>query len=208
MIAKQVQGSDFKKVLGYVHSKSGARLISSNMAGREPDTLASEFRISSDLRRRVTKCVYHVSLSLSPLEKVSPKKWVDIACAYLEGMEFKSHQYAIYQHTDREHDHIHIIASRISIVDGSVVKDSWNYRRSEKLLRQLEEQFGLNQTPCSWERKKRSPKTGEVRRQRRTGEIATRTQLQKLIDQALKGYPCLGEFIRRKRSQVNPNSER
>ena len=27
--------------------------------------------------------------------------------------------------------------------------------------------------------------------------MATRTQLQKLIDQALKGYPCLGEFIRR-----------
>lgn len=197
MIAKQVQGSDFKKVLNYVHGKSGARLIGSNMTGSEPDSLAREFRISSELRKRVTKSVYHVSLSISPKEKLSEKTWVKIARAYLQGMEFNGNQYAIYRHTDRYHDHIHIIASRIRITDGTVVNDSWQHRKAEKLLRQLEEQFGLNQTPCSWERKKRSPKTGEVRRQRRTGEIATRTQLQKLIDQALKGYPCLEDFIRR-----------
>jgi hypothetical protein len=197
MIAKQVQGSDFKKVLDYVHGKSGARLIGSNMTGQEPDSLATEFRISSELRKRVTKCVYHASLSISPKEKLSEKTWVKIAHAYLQGMEFNGNQYAIYRHTDRYHDHIHIIASRIRITDGTVVNDSWQHRRAENLLRQLERQFGLTQTPCSWERKKRAPKTGEVRRQRRTGEVATRTQLQRLIEQALKGHPHLEEFIRR-----------
>jgi hypothetical protein len=201
MIAKQVQGSDFKKVLEYVHSKPEAKLIGSNMTGKEPESLAAEFRLSSDLKKRVKKCVYHVSLAISTAERVSEKQWVVIARAYLQGMAFKENQYVVYRHQDREHDHIHIIASRISIVDGSVVKDSWNYRRSENLLRQLEKQFGLTQTPSSWERKKRAPKTGEVRRQRRTGEVATRTQLQRLIEQALKGHPHLEEFIRRLEAQ-------
>ncbi|MGK7877988.1 MAG: relaxase/mobilization nuclease domain-containing protein [Xenococcaceae cyanobacterium] len=89
------------------------------------------------LKRTVTQCVYHVSLSVSPSEKLSSEKWIDIGRTYLDGMEFKENQYAIYRHRDREHDHIHIIASRIRITDGSVVSDSWNYRRSERLVRQL-----------------------------------------------------------------------
>jgi hypothetical protein len=197
MIAKQVQGSDFKKVLNYVHNKSGARLIGSNMTGKDLASLSEEFRISSDLRKRVTKCVYHVSLSVSPSEKLSERVWLKIARAYLKGMEFNGNQYAIYRHTDREHDHIHIIASRIRITDGSVVSDSWNYRRSEKLVRFLEQQFGLSQTPCSWEKNKRAPTTGEIRRQRRTGEVNKRSQLQTLIQQSLQDSPSLNEFIGR-----------
>jgi hypothetical protein len=100
MIAKQVQGSNFKKVLNYVHNKSGARLIGSNMTGKDPESLSKEFRISSDLRKRVTKCVYHVSLSVSPSEKLSERMWLKIARAYLKGMEFNENQYVIYRHTD------------------------------------------------------------------------------------------------------------
>ncbi|MBE9170819.1 relaxase/mobilization nuclease domain-containing protein [Pleurocapsales cyanobacterium LEGE 06147] len=197
MIAKQVQGSDFQKVLNYVHNKSGARLIGSNMTGKDPESLTEEFRMSSDLRKRVSKCVYHVSLSVSPSEKLSERVWMKIARAYLNGMEFNGNQYAIYRHTDREHDHIHIIASRIRITDGSVVSDSWNYRRSEKLVMLLEQQFGLSQTPCSWKKNKRSPTTGEIRRQRRTGEVNKRSQLQTLIQQSLQDSPSLDQFIGR-----------
>ncbi|ACK72253.1 Relaxase/mobilization nuclease family protein [Gloeothece citriformis PCC 7424] len=201
MIAKQVQGTNFKKVLDYVHNKSGAKLIGSNMTGKEPESLAVEFRISAQLRKRVTKCVYHVSLSVSKEEKVSQQQWVKIARAYLKGMEFDANQYVIYHHTDREHDHIHVIASRIRITDGSVVNDSWQYRRSEKLVRQLEQDFGLSPTQSSWEKKKRSPTTGEIRRERRTGEINKRSQLQGLIEQALKNRPSVKEFIDRLRAK-------
>lgn len=196
MIAKQVQGSDFKKVLDYVHNKSGARLIGSNMVGKDPERLTDEFRISSDLRRRLTKCVYHASLSLSAEAQLRDPKWLAIAQAYLQGMNFEGCQYVVYRHTDTQHDHIHIVANRIRITDGSVVSDSWNYRRGEMVVRQLEQQFGLSQTKCSWENNKRSPKTGEIRRQRRIGEINQRSQLQKIIEQSLKDNPSLDEFIR------------
>ena len=197
MIAKQVQGSDFKKVLDYVDHKSGAKLISSNMAQKEPENLAFEFRLSSNLRKQVTKCVYHASLSVSPSEKLTDQKWVEIAHAYLKGMEFDENQYVIYRHTDTEHDHIHIIANRIRVTDGSAVSDSWNYRRSEVLVRQLERQFELSPTQCSWEKSKRSPSTGEMRRQKRTGEINKRSQIQNGIEQSLADNPTLVEFIGR-----------
>jgi AraC-like DNA-binding protein len=182
MIAKQVQGSDFKKVLDYVHHKTGAKQIGSNMVGKETKEFTDEFRISSNLRTRVTKCVYHASLSVSPLEKLTDQKWVEIARAYLSGMEFDKNQYVIYRHTDTEHDHIHIIANRIRVTDGSAVSDSWNYRRSEILVRQLERQFEMSPTQCSWEKSKRSPSTGEMRRQKRTGQINKRNQIQKGIE--------------------------
>jgi hypothetical protein len=197
MIAKQVQGSDFKKVLDYVHNKSGARLIGSNMVEKDPERLTDEFRISSDLRRRLTKCVYHASISVSPAQKLSDRQWVEIARAYLRGMEFDGNQYVIYRHTDTQHDHIHIVANRIRITDGSVVSDSWNYRRGEMVVRQLEEQFGLPRTPCSWEKSKKSPTTGEIRRQRRTGKINKRSQLQDSIKQSLNESISLDEFIDR-----------
>jgi hypothetical protein len=197
MIAKQVQGSDFKNVLDYVHTKSGARRIGSNMVGKETKSLTEEFRISSDLRRRVTKCVYHASLSVSPSEKLLDSKWVEIARAYLAGMEFDGNQYVIYRHTDTQHDHIHIVANRIRITDGSVVSDSWQHRRAEMVVRRLEQQFGLSATHCSWEKSKRSPSTGEMRRQKRTGEISKRTQIQSAIAKSLEDRPSLEEFMRR-----------
>jgi hypothetical protein len=112
-------------------------------------------------------------------------------------MEFDRNQYVIYRHTDKDHDHIHIIASRIRITDGSVVSDAWNYRRSETVLRQLEQEFELFQTSGSRGKSKRSPSTGEIRRQKRTGEVNKRSQLQKVIEQSLKDNPSLDEFIRR-----------
>jgi hypothetical protein len=196
MIAKQIKGSDFRKVLNYVHNKSGARLIGGNMVGKTPASLTEEFRVSANLKRTVTQCVYHVSLSVSPREKLSESKWIEIARAYLAGMEFNGNQYAIYRHTDKEHDHIHIITSRIRITDGSVVSDYWNYRRSETVLRQLEQEFELFQTSGSRGKSKRSPSTGEMRRQKRTGEVNKRTQIQNAIAKSLEVCPSLEEFIR------------
>ncbi|MEG3437867.1 relaxase/mobilization nuclease domain-containing protein [Pannus brasiliensis CCIBt3594] len=197
MIAKQVQGTDFKGVLDYIHGKSGARKIGSNMMGKDPESLTAEFRISSKLRERVTKRVYHASLSVSPIEKLSDRQWLKIARSFLEGMDFDGSQYVVYRHTDTEHDHVHIVASRIRITDGTVVGDSWQYRRAESIVRGLEEKFNLLPTPSSFNRRDRSPKTGEIRRQRRTGEVSKRSNLQAIVKKAIEGKPTLDVFVGR-----------
>ena len=185
MIGKQFQSSDFKPVLEYVHNKSGAKLISSNMVGKEPVQLTKEFKISKGYGNRVKKCVYHVSLSASPLEKLSDEKWAEIGQAYLKKMEFDGNQYVIYRHTDREHEHIHIIASRVRVFKGSVVSDSWNYRRSEKVIRELEKQFNLL-TPSS-----RSVDNETVPTVK---ELRVKNKLKQVINQTLEKSPSLDEF--------------
>jgi hypothetical protein len=195
MIAKQVQGRDFRGVLDYVSGKKGAKLIGGNVVGKDPATIAAEFRAASDLRRKLTKCVYHVSLSVSPAENLSERKWMAIAQAYLKGMEFSGSQYVVYRHTDRDHDHIHVIASRVRLTDGTAVRDSWQYRRSEVLVRQLEQEFGLQPTHSSWERQERAPKTGEIRRSRRTGEPSKRVELQRTVREVLQRCQSLESFI-------------
>ncbi|MDV3001109.1 MAG: hypothetical protein N5P05_002715 [Chroococcopsis gigantea SAG 12.99] len=195
MIAKQVQGSSFSKVLNYVHHKSGARGIGSNMIGKDPKILTEEFKIASSLRPGVTKCVYHVSLSVSPNERLSDSQWFNIARTYLKGMDFNGNQYAVYRHTDTQHDHVHIIANRVRITDGSPVSDSWQYRKGEIVVRRLEEQFNLSPTSSGFNRRKTSPSTGEMRRYKRTGEVIPRCELQRLIDEALSRNPSLEEFI-------------
>ncbi|URD48731.1 relaxase/mobilization nuclease domain-containing protein [Chroococcidiopsis sp. CCNUC1] len=201
MIAKQVLGSNFAGVLSYVSGKEGAQRIGGNMAGQSRSQLAAEFRISRDLNFRVKKCVYHATLSVAPDEELSDRHWNEIADAYTKGMGFHGSQYVVYRHTDTHHHHIHIIASRIRITDGSTVSDAWNYRRSEVLVRQLEQQFELKPVVPSWSKKERSPHTGEVRRYRRTGEVSRRVKLQQLISKALQGKPCLQEFIARLEAQ-------
>jgi len=89
-------------------------------------------------------------------EHLDSDEYVELAHRWLKGMEFLGEelscsQYLIARHHDTLHEHIHIIASRIRM-DGSVVSDSWDYRRSEVIVRQLEKEFNLEATPCSNER--------------------------------------------------------
>ena len=195
MIGKQVKGRSFRGLLNYLHEKEQARLIGGNMAGKTPRALAAEFRVARERNPRLQKAVYHASLALPKGEVLEDDRWCDIADDYIAGMGFEESQYAVYRHSDRDHDHIHIVASRIRILDGTTVTDSWDYPRSEKVIRELEKQYQLTPTPSSRERDRRAPTTGEMRRVWRTGEVGTRELLLTQIEQATADSPTMPEFM-------------
>ena len=168
------------------------------MVGETPHELAAEFLFSKQLNPRVEKPVYHAVLSVPSGEYIPDAKWRAIALDYLEGMGFDKNLFAIIRHTDRDHDHIHIAASRIKLDEkGTCVSDSWNYLRSEKLIQELEEKYNLTPAERSFDKERRSPTTGERRRLARTGEISTREQLQTAIDLATVDSPAIAVFIDR-----------
>ena len=201
MIGKQIKGTSFRGVLNYLHAKEGSRLIGGNMAGKTPRTLAAEFRVARELNPQLKKAVYHASLSLAKTERVDEERWRALAADYIKGMGFSGSQYAVYRHADRDHDHIHIVASRIRLTDGSTVSDSWDYRRSEALIRSLEEQYQLEAVRSSRERESRAPTTGEQRRFVRTGEVGERVRLQTLLDHATQDCPSMPQLIHRLKDQ-------
>jgi len=201
MIGKQTKGQSFRGVLNYLHHKERAQRIGGNMAGKTPRILAAEFRAARDLNPRLTKAVYHASLSLPKTEHLSNDRWNAIADDYINGMGFEGSQYVTYRHGDKDHDHVHIVASRVRITDGSTVSDSWDYPRSEKLIRSLEQQYDLTPAPPSHTRDSKAPTTGERRRYQRTGEPNVRGPLRDQVEHATEGGPTMPHFLKRLKSR-------
>lgn len=197
MIGKQVKGKSFRGVLEYLHSKKESRLIAGNMGGKTPRTLSAEFAVSRQLNPRLSKAVYHSSLSLPKTEHLNDDQWSAIAEEYLLGMEFTDSQYVVYRHSDKDHDHIHIVASRIRITDGTTVNDSWDYVRSEKLIRELEIKYQLTPTLSSNLKHQRGQTSGEMRLIERTGEESIRTKLQQTIDAETEKPITMPELVNR-----------
>lgn len=200
MIGKQIKGRSFRGVLNYLFGKEGAKQIGGNMEGRNPRELAAEFRFSRQLNPKVSRAVYHASLSLPHKESLDDETWHEIAQKYLQEMGFDMNQYMVVRHVDREHDHAHIVASRIRL-DGTTVSDSWDYRRSEAVIRKLEQEYNLQSVQPSWEKDSRSPTTGERRQLARTGEESVRVKLQRSLDQATHDHPTMPELIERAQQQ-------
>lgn len=209
MIGNQTKGRGFRGLLNYLQSQQGAKLIGGNMGGRNPRALALEFKISRQLNQEADRVVYHASLSLPENERLDDATWNEIAYRYLEEMGFDSNQYVVYRHSNTQHDHIHICASRIRLDDGKIVHDSWDYKRSESIIRQLERDYDLQQTPSSHEKLNRNPSIGQQRRLEReqreytNGDRPTpqerpiKQQLQELIDRATADKPTMPQLIER-----------
>lgn len=213
MIGNQTKGRGFRGLLNYLESQTGARLIGGNMGGNNARALALEFKISRQLNLEGDRVVYHASLSLPPHERLDDETWNEIANRYLEFMGFDSNQYVVYRHSNTSHDHIHICASRIRLDDGKIVHDSWDYKRSETIIRQLERDYGLQQTPRSYEKLSRNPSIGQLRRLEREQEEyfngvrpipqerPIKQQLQELIDRATTDHPTMPQLISRLQQQ-------
>lgn len=195
MIGKQIKGKSFRGVLNYLHYKEDSRIIGGNMAGDNPKVMAAEFAVSRQLNPRLEKAVYHASLSLPHEEHLNDETWNDLCGEYLEGMEFTGSQYVVYRHSDKHHDHVHIVASRIRITDGTTVNDSWDYVRSEKLIRSLENKYQLTPTISSQKKYQRGQTRGEKRLIERTGEESIREKLQQFIDDEAQKWMTMPELV-------------
>jgi len=205
MIGKQIKGTGFRGCLNYVLGKKDAALIGGTMCGQTPKELVAEFGIARQLRPNLKVAVFHATLSVDSTEKLedseeNDQRWLAIAANYMKAMEFDNNQYAVVKHSDTEHDHIHIVASRICL-DGGVVDDSWDYYKSQETIRQLERNYNLETVTPSWETDKRAQTTGEHRYLQSKGNKSVRVQLQDLIDEVTQDNPSMPKFVERLQQQ-------
>ena len=196
MIAKLVKGQGFRGALEYDLAREKGLLLDTNMAGENPRELAAEFGAIRELRPGLGKAVLHVSLSAAPGEQLSDEQWREIGQEYLAGMGFTANQYVISRHTDTAHEHIHILANRIGF-DGQVVSDAHDYPRQERLMREIEREYGLQEVAPSREAERRAPTQAEIELTLRTGEVSTRQQLQALCDGAAQECASFTTYVER-----------
>ncbi len=200
MIGKQTKGRSFRGALNYLLGKDGAEIIGGNMVGATPRDLAAEFGAVRALRPNLERAVYPASLSLHPSESMATDRWREAADRYATEMGFGGSQYVVVRHHDTEHSHVHILASRIRL-DGTVVNESHDYRRSEQTIRGIERDFGLTHVLPSRESPSRAPTSGELRHALREGKASVRFQLQRHVEMACAGRPSMSEFLNRLEGQ-------
>lgn len=224
MKAKISRGSGFRGALNYVHdqgpNRTGDKLperVGGNMVGVDPVSLSREFSVSRRLRPDIEKPVWHCSLSLPAGERLDSDMWRMVSNDFMTLMEFDIDrtQFDAQRHCDTKFDHIHILASRVSL-DGKVWLGQFEVMKAIRATQVLEERYGLQLTPGFGDprdeakRKKKKPSWRENKMQQRTGEEPPRLRLQKLIDEILDGVHgmAMSQFEKELESRgaiANPN---
>jgi len=230
MIASQKIGKSFMGALDYNLKKlflrdgnKRAELLSTNFASTDIKGIAMEIEMVRSLRPNLNRYVYHTSLNFPKEEqaKLSKGKLLAIARDYLEAMGFSNNQYLIFLHHDADHPHLHLLVNRICF-DGSIVSDSNNFKRSEAIVRVLENRYRLKQVKqgkysakyrnnnVSTERRnsitiersnyisQRAPSKNEIEMSIRTGKGSNKMVLQEMLKRILQNRgQTLADFIRR-----------
>ncbi len=106
------------------------------------DAAKNTFNMLNSLNRNVSEPTFHVSLNLSPGENVNDDKFMQIAHEYMNEMGYQDQPYYVVRHTDKLHEHVHIISTRIDW-DGKAISDSNIRYRSMNASKRIEKQFNL-----------------------------------------------------------------
>lgn len=152
---------NFLKTLQYVLGKENAAIIQTNMAGKTPDEFNQQFLNTKYSNKAVKRQCAHLIISIAHRpdyhEHLSDSQYSYVAQEYLKDMGYlpknksfaeAESQYVAIRHHDRDHEHLHIIASRVKL-DGSLVRDSYDYFSSQVSTRRLAAQLGLEVTPTT-----------------------------------------------------------
>lgn len=188
MTGNQVKGKGFRGALRYnleKVEKKMAEVLDHSFVSVSEKSIMKEVRMIRMQRPNLQKYFYHTSINFPPHEDLSNEKMKQIAHDYLKRNGFGQHQFIMFRHHDADHPHLHILVNRIGY-DGTVLSDSNDFARSEKVLRELEKKYNLTEVISSREAKERAMTKDELEMMKRTNTPSQKMQLQVLIKSVLQ----------------------
>lgn len=120
--------------------------------------------------------------------------------------ELPAYDFFVARHGDKEHDHTHIVASRVNNLDGLSIRTWNNYAHSEHSARLLERQFNLMQVLCSWESKQKAMTCNQLERIERDG-LPGEEIMRRAIDAIAADKPTMPKLINRLWSEHSIRAE-
>ena len=152
MVAKISSTSNLGGALGYnfhkVEAGEAKVLLVSGMSV-DNNGITDMNRALEDMQRllpssmRTKKTVFHASLNPHPDDKLSDEELHDIAAYYMGKMGYGSQPFIVFKHSDIEREHIHIVSLRVDF-NGRKINDSHEFRRSDKVRKEIERKWNLN----------------------------------------------------------------
>lgn len=109
--------------------------------------------------------------------------------------ELYEYQWFCAAHEDTKHKHTHLVASRISLVDGRCIPTWQDRERSHRICREIEKDYGLQQIQSYYEIGRRSPTRGQLEEWEKTGIPPVMVVMQNAIDQETTPGRSLDEVL-------------
>jgi hypothetical protein len=193
MIGKISKSGSFKQLVEYL-DKEDAVVLATNMYGQSIRELTAEFMTIRDLNPGIKQPVLHASLSLLPGESLTDEHFREVCETWIEkmGFDLTKNQYLIVRHKDTEHEHAHLAINRIDMLTSKVVVDSFERYRSQEIIRQLEQNYDLEQVAPSWQTVSNSQRNLD-----QNSEQSNCKGLTHEIEIAAVGSPTMPEFFHR-----------
>ncbi|ODH02531.1 hypothetical protein A4S05_23685 [Nostoc sp. KVJ20] len=130
-----------------------------------------------------------------PDKRISDTKLRHLVDDFIE-TELPAYDFFIARHSDKEHDHTHIVASRVNNLDGKSIRTWNNYAHSEHSARLLEREFQLTQVQSSWESKQKAMTRNQLERVERDG-LPGEEIMRRAIEQVTTDKPTMPQLIER-----------
>jgi hypothetical protein len=199
MTANLIKGKGFKGALRYNMAKvqkNEAEVLDHSFARLSEKAILKEVLAIKVQRPNLHKYFYHTSLNFPYNENLTNEQMKTIGLDFLEKSGFNQHQYIMFRHYDADHPHIHILVNRIGY-DGTVVSDSNDYARCEKVLRELEKKYNLTEVISSKQAQERAMNKNELEMMKRTNTPSHKMAMQNIISDVLKSKNQMStnEFI-------------
>ncbi|ELY7523576.1 relaxase/mobilization nuclease domain-containing protein [Cronobacter sakazakii] len=202
------RGKNFSGVVLYAlkpgsHHKCTPYVIGGNMDGSDAGDLIAEFDATKTLRPDVAKPVWHNSLRLPKNEALTDAQWSGIADDYMSRMGFsETHLRCYVLHDDEDGQHIHIIASRVSLDAGKLYLGKNENLASTRIIQQLERDYNLTRTkgpkasPATPSPKPKHKKSrNELMMEKRTGELCPKAIIQNALNELLGKKLSTTKFV-------------
>ncbi len=199
MTGNQIKGRGFKGALRYNLAKVEkgiAEVLDHSFTNFSEKSILKEVLLVRVQRPNLQKYFYHTSINFPPTEVLPNTLMKQIGLEYLHANGFTQHQFIMFRHHDADHPHLHILVNRIGY-DGTVLSDSNDFARSEKVLRDLEKKYALTEVTSSKQAHERAMTKDELEMMKRTNTPSHKIALQILIKEVLntnKKITC-SEFI-------------
>jgi len=182
--------------INYAINKKDAKFISSN-AGLTVKDCNAIFKLAAGSRKDIKKNVGHESFSLPKGQRLSDEKWAEVVdfIRKEKGID-DGFPFVCGLHQDTDHQHIHLVYSRVSY-DGRVVDDRFSKVRMALIEDMIENKFNLKLIPKPPTPSAPVYSKNEAEEAQRTGIKPARFVMFESISKAIKDKPDVTTFVER-----------
>ncbi|MCC5634087.1 relaxase/mobilization nuclease domain-containing protein [Nostoc sphaeroides CHAB 2801] len=130
-----------------------------------------------------------------PDKRIADTKLNQLVDEFIE-TELPAYDFFIARHSDKKHDHTHIVGSRVNNLDSKSIRTWNNYAHSEHSARLLEREFQLTPVQSSWESKRKAMTRNQLERVESMG-LPGEEIMRRAIEKVAVNKPTMPEFIER-----------